>query len=30
MIVVNNKFTSRSTKLKEGDEIKLLWPVGGG
>ncbi|MCK4377111.1 MAG: MoaD/ThiS family protein [Actinomycetia bacterium] len=30
MTVVNNKFTGCSTKLKDGDEIKLLWPVGGG
>lgn len=30
MIVVNDKFTASSTELQGGDEVKLLWPVGGG
>ncbi len=29
-MLVNDKFTGGSTELQDGDELKLLWPVGGG
>lgn len=30
MASVNTKFTSTSAELRDGDELTLLWPVGGG
>ncbi|MBU2598948.1 MAG: MoaD/ThiS family protein [Actinobacteria bacterium] len=30
MILVNMKFCKSDVKLKDGDEVILLWPVGGG
>ena len=30
MMVLNNKFTGGSTELRDGDELAVLWPVGGG
>jgi len=29
-VLVNDKFTAGSAELRDGDELKLLWPVGGG
>lgn len=30
MILVNAKFAKGAVELKDGDEVILLWPVGGG
>lgn len=30
MILINMKFCKSDVKLKDGDEVILLWPVGGG
>jgi len=30
MILINMNFCKSDVKLKDGDEVILLWPVGGG